>query len=940
MSPRTYVILIIIGYLLILMYAYCRYDVAPRPRPIAIADAIAEPFQDLQAPPIDGTNFSINGVRTRGRLADMPSFAELRDKVRLPECNKLLDPSTVNGVDLGDTVGSYCQYITASDPILAIRKTLIGLAKDLNGYSFSGFNLALPKTANPAAPSFISFNPVDSESTTLSVINTDNLPVKYTKTTTTRPSTRFENLGTLYATENRPTELMPRTIRALEAYVIYDTGYSTNDQGIRARLVNFNPDTYAAENIVNVTPYILSKLQFKDIIALPEFNASLEPIMNKNIYDSLTAKGLKNIGTGDLRLSYVATHPLLKEPYQQGIPDLFSTTDNPGTINISLTRGQTNPSFDIAMATQNRCPNMFTMLYSTAGGRIVAKPNQTVPFASWSFPRATVFNASNNVPANQLNESNSKIQEALMSYLRQDIYLEFMNLGAPNDSIKWSDDLMRYVRTQKASVADRSSSLTMVMRWKLDGDQGWTYGYHNDNSYKKIIISSLGNIGTKLSRTYVSRPVLDYSIEYSFSICMKITSLSKQLRNIISHGSQYSYPALSIVGDNNTPMANMPVLCIMTQDDFRPMGQVIPIDLSGIGSAEQPGLGQWIALTVTLNGREGKIYLISNPIDNNESNPQFNQQTVNRRVVVSDFTLSRKAIWPFKNEPLMFARKDIGDPSAIGVETVDCSCEPPAAKTAFDGLSVAKFFWYPVELSRAYIETNIFPDPRIDQLPGITTRFTTDVGQAFVPEPTFFEYKTPGSHSFYVPANVTLVRVTAIGGGGGGSNTAGSSKTGYGGNAGQQIVNRLIPVIPGRIIRMTVGAGGAGANGPKTANNNGIEGNAGGKTEIPDFGISLNGGAGGQLTAINGMWQSPNGQDMVINGNRIGVGGAAYVGLTPLDRLRLNASGVGAGGGNVDNGRNGVLFNTTGLGDAGDQSVNIKAGDGAPGYIKIEWDFQ
>src|SRR5574340_889053 len=67
------------------------------------------------------------------------------------------------------------------------------------------------------------------------------------------------------------------------------------------------------------------------------------------------------------------------------------------------------------------------------------------------------------------------------------------------------------------------------------------------------------------------------------------------------------------------------------------------------------------------------------------------------------------------------------------------------------------------------------------------------------------EFTTPGANTFTVPANVTAVYVTLVGGGGGGSSNPAVGTGGGGGGAGETIVNHPVKVTSSGTVTVTIG---------------------------------------------------------------------------------------------------------------------------------------
>lgn len=133
-----------------------------------------------------------------------------------------------------------------------------------------------------------------------------------------------------------------------------------------------------------------------------------------------------------------------------------------------------------------------------------------------------------------------------------------------------------------------------------------------------------------------------------------------------------------------------------------------------------------------------------------------------------------------------------------------------------------------------------------------------------------------------VPAGVTQILVTGVGGGGGGGGSGGNpyasiplaSGGGGGGGAGVSQTNIQIAVTPGEVLFVGVAAGGAGGTAGAAAASPGGNGQAGGATFI-------NRGAGGIFACFGGV--------------------AGFGSLSPLGTANFSAGGGGGGGGGSGN---------------------------------------
>jgi hypothetical protein len=118
--------------------------------------------------------------------------------------------------------------------------------------------------------------------------------------------------------------------------------------------------------------------------------------------------------------------------------------------------------------------------------------------------------------------------------------------------------------------------------------------------------------------------------------------------------------------------------------------------------------------------------------------------------------------------------------------------------------------------------------------------------------------------TFTIPANVTSVKVTAVGGGGGGGGATdpGSSITNYGGGGGGggNCISLLTNLIPGNTLSITIGSGGAAGNNGGGAGGSGSASTVASGTQTITT-ITAGGGAGGSSgsggvggTATNGTF--------------------------------------------------------------------------------------
>jgi hypothetical protein len=120
-----------------------------------------------------------------------------------------------------------------------------------------------------------------------------------------------------------------------------------------------------------------------------------------------------------------------------------------------------------------------------------------------------------------------------------------------------------------------------------------------------------------------------------------------------------------------------------------------------------------------------------------------------------------------------------------------------------------------------------------------------------------------GSGTFVVPAGVTAVYATVMGGGGGGQ---GGGSSGNGGENGGFSLSQTVLVTgltPGASIPVTVGAGGAGGAGNSI---NGVNGTTGGTSSFGSY-VSVTGGFGGGTGASSTITSSYIKQTQAMTGN-------------------------------------------------------------------------
>jgi hypothetical protein len=149
------------------------------------------------------------------------------------------------------------------------------------------------------------------------------------------------------------------------------------------------------------------------------------------------------------------------------------------------------------------------------------------------------------------------------------------------------------------------------------------------------------------------------------------------------------------------------------------------------------------------------------------------------------------------------------------------------------------------------------------------------------------------SKEFVVPAGVTQIRVTAVGGGGGGG--AGHFNVGVGGGGGGggggRVVQQLISVSPGQIIPVTVGLGGIGGRYTSTRNIGiAFNGSDGATTSFGALVIAKGGGGG-----LAGVFTNGSGKGGTGGGSGGGWGNGQSFGLVCGNGGKAGASSTGNG---------------------------------------------
>lgn len=247
---------------------------------------------------------------------------------------------------------------------------------------------------------------------------------------------------------------------------------------------------------------------------------------------------------------------------------------------------------------------------------------------------------------------------------------------------------------------------------------------------------------------------------------------------------------------------------------------------------------------------------------------------------------------------------------------------------------------------------------------------------------------SPSAQTFTVPANVTLVYLTMVAGGGGGGRAYGAPATGApGGGAGECCIRMPVKVTPNDIIAVAVGDAGkggtraAGASTDSTAGGNTTFGAlrcAGGGRGVDSGGGGNqpggNGGGAGRALGVlggDGVIGTRAGGSVFVGGSsgggymntmvaaRLG-GPAAGVEPTPVGindgtksaggsgaSSQWGVGGVGGDGGVAPADSNGRSADPTHYGAGGGggggygttpvPDNQVDGGDGAPGYVLVEW---
>lgn len=208
------------------------------------------------------------------------------------------------------------------------------------------------------------------------------------------------------------------------------------------------------------------------------------------------------------------------------------------------------------------------------------------------------------------------------------------------------------------------------------------------------------------------------------------------------------------------------------------------------------------------------------------------------------------------------------------------------------------------------------------------------------------------STAFTVPEGVHFITISACGAGGGGGGGYWST-AGQGGGGGGYVSGTEVGVTAGDSISLVIGNGGTGDvldyEGPAT---DGYGGN-GAATTISGSGLSItlnggNGGSGGYEYATQGNTQGAGGTVSGISGATTGQAGGhstsyGYGGYSINGAISGSSFGTNNGYHSSScwiglyGNDSGMSGSGTGGGGRPDCGPDGRGGNGAPGYIKIEW---
>lgn len=194
--------------------------------------------------------------------------------------------------------------------------------------------------------------------------------------------------------------------------------------------------------------------------------------------------------------------------------------------------------------------------------------------------------------------------------------------------------------------------------------------------------------------------------------------------------------------------------------------------------------------------------------------------------------------------------------------------------------------------------------------------------------PGINEQTFPTSGTFTIPAGVTKLKVTIVGGGGAGGGGGATAAMGAGGGAGGCGIAYLTGLTPGNTITVTAGVGGTGVSG--ATGNSGTASSISSGTQTIST-VTANGGAGGigNTIGLNG-----GGAGGTVSGATLTLGGASGPPAISTSIAATNGAPSVFGGGGQASGNGG---NAPGSGGAGNNSNPGTGGSGANGVVTFEW---
>jgi hypothetical protein len=218
------------------------------------------------------------------------------------------------------------------------------------------------------------------------------------------------------------------------------------------------------------------------------------------------------------------------------------------------------------------------------------------------------------------------------------------------------------------------------------------------------------------------------------------------------------------------------------------------------------------------------------------------------------------------------------------------------------------------------------------------------------------------SGTFNVPAGVSLVRITAIGGGSSGQWNNGSSTGGCAGGSAAYCIARPTIVTPGGTLSIVVGAKGTGtttfgsnAGTASTAGIVNVDGASAFGAVVTPSGPGGGGGGGASVAADNGPGLIGTRGSIKHGGgasggaaaqSQTGGNGGPAPGVLPSSVGHYGGGGAssiwGKGGDGGNGTQSGGDATTTNYGAGGggtghSSGGSQKGGNGAPGYVRVEW---